>query len=419
MNPARVELTAAALSFLLFLTSTASAATYQVIYRLQGNPDAANPQAGLVADKAGHLYGTSVNGGTYGYGAVFMLTPPAPGGLWTESVLYSFTGTPDGSFPLAAVTIDSHGNLFGSTWTGGANNHGAVFELSPVSGGGWTEQVLHSFTGGLDGGSPQSTPILSSTGELFGTAFGGGSNGYGVVFGLTPPTSSGGTWTEHVIHNFDFTSSGAFPWGGLVADLSGNMYGVTESGGANGNGTAFEITRPSQTGSTEITLHSFGPAEGQNPVGNMTLDAAGNLYGTTTIGPAGYVGQFGCGVAYQLVPPGAAGGSWTENILYTFTGGADGCNSYSGLTFDRKGNLWGANSGDSGLNGDGAVFELSPPASGSGPWTETTVHDFSSGRDGMSSFSTLVLGSGGTFYGTTVYGGMQGGGEGTVFSVKP
>jgi uncharacterized repeat protein (TIGR03803 family) len=199
----------------------------------------------LVLDGAGNVYGITGGGGTYDYGMAFELMP-AGGGSWTETVLHSFGGTGDGSFPQGGLTLGGSGNLYGTTEDGGAYGGGTVFELTPAGGGNWTETIIHSFThtsGGPDGFSPSSDVIFDSAGNLYGTTGAGGIYGLGLVFELSP--AAGGSWTEAFLHNFQQTipgTDGYTPGPMLVFDSSGNLYGTTVYGGANLGGTVFELT---------------------------------------------------------------------------------------------------------------------------------------------------------------------------------
>lgn len=400
----------------LTLATSAMATQYAVIYRFHGAPDGQYPTGDLVADPAGNLYGTTSAGGSNGLGSVYQLTPPTSGKLWAETVLYSFATGGDGTNPVAGLVRDAAGNLYGTTFIGGQGFAGTVFELSPPSsaGGAWTEKVLYSFTGFADGSRPQCKLLLAKNGALMGTTFSGGAHSAGTVFKLTPPSVPGGAWVESILYSFTGRGDGAFPWPGVVADKAGNLYGVNEANGVNSYGTAFELSPPvGGVGAWQETiLHSFGLFEGANPVGELVLDQAGNVYGMTNVGP----GSVSCGTVFQLVPPASKGGAWTENILYTFTCGNDGGDPYSGLVFDSAGDLLGADAYQ-GSYGGGAIFKLSPSA---GAWTETTLHDFAGGPDGMESYSTLIRGKGGAYFGATVTGG---GGTnssfGTIFELKP
>ncbi|MFI5115931.1 MAG: choice-of-anchor tandem repeat GloVer-containing protein, partial [Terriglobales bacterium] len=286
-----IELMAALAIFtaILLVTGIGAAAQEKVLYTFQGGTgDGAFPQAGLIFDTAGNLYGTTSLGGAYGFGTVFELTPTA-GGTWTEKVLYSFKndGT-DGSNPKAGVIFDAAGNLYGTTSLGGAGvcqgaGCGTVFELTPAAGGTWTEKVLHSFGGATDGVIPEAGLIFDAAGNLYGTTGYGGPYNWGTVFELTP--AAGGTWTENVLYSFQ------------------------------------------------------GGADGAGPAAGLVFDAAGNLYGTTEVGGAGVCQGNGCGTVFELTP--AAGGTWTENVLYRFQSGADGANPYDALIFDAAGNLYG------------------------------------------------------------------------------
>jgi uncharacterized repeat protein (TIGR03803 family) len=348
--------------------------TQTVLYTFSGGDDGAYPQAGLVMDAKGNLYGTTSNGGDMsgsvcsglgGCGVVFELSPPSGGsGSWTYSTLHTFTasakGTVDGGLPYAGLTFDSaQVNLYGTTAGGGALGYGTVFELSP-SGSSWTETVLYSFAGNPDGGSDGDSPLASvvfdSQGNLYGTTNTGGS-GKGVVFELTPPTGHGAPWTESVI--FAFTGkSGAYPYAGLTIDSKGNLYGTTAIGGARN-----------------------GPCNPTN----------------------------GCGVAYELISDG--NGSWDESVIFTFESGSDGGYPYAGLVLSN-GNLYGTTvqgGNTTGANcsytvGCGVVFELTPPT-GNGSWSETVLYDFNGGSDGGFPYAAPMLDSSGNIYGTTSYGG--------------
>jgi uncharacterized repeat protein (TIGR03803 family) len=371
----------------------------------------------VIFDAAGNLYGTTSTGGAYGSGTVFELTPTA-GGTWSEKVLYSFKndGT-DGINPKAGVIFDAAGNLYGTTSHGSPSHQGTVFELTPAVGGTWTEKVLHSFINdGMDGGIPEAGPLIfDAAGNLYGTTFTGGAYGSGTVFELTP--AAGGTWTEKVLYSFNpFNGAdGAAPYDGLIFDAAGNLYGTTEVGGTGGCGgyscgTVFELTPAAGGTWTEKVLYRFqGGADGAYPYdAGVIFDAAGNLYGTTYAG-----GTSGAGTVFELTR--AAGGTWTEKVLYRFQGGADGAVPVGGLIFDATGNLYGTacqgGAGGCGGYGCGSVFELTPAAGGT--WTENVLHSFSDTPDGAGPEGGLVLDSAGNLYGTTDGGGPSG--FGTVF----
>jgi uncharacterized repeat protein (TIGR03803 family) len=225
------------------LTAPISASSFAVLYTFGGPPgDGANPQASMITDATGALYGTTLSGGQSNAGTVFKLTPVA-GGTWTETVLYSFTGGNDGRWPTSNLLFDASGALYGVTQFGGLNNSGTVFKLTPPStvGAGWTETVLHAFAGGSDGAGPLAGLIFDGSGALYGTTPTGGANNQGTIFKLTPPAAAGGAWTESILWNFTGGNDGSFPGnGGLVADTSGALYGTTYQGGAYGGGTIYQ-----------------------------------------------------------------------------------------------------------------------------------------------------------------------------------
>ncbi len=338
--------------------------------------------------------------------ALLLLAIPALASS-TESVLYSFAGgTADGMYPTAALVSDKSGNLYGTTSEGGnstvcgifGGSCGVVFQLTPVSGGGWTETVLYEFTGGADGGTPYDTLVIDDKGNLYGTASVGGASNMGTVFELSP--SSNGAWTETVLHSFAGGSDGANPRAGLILKQN-KLYGTTMSGGTGTQcgffggpcGTVFELARD-KTGWTESVLYSFTGTGGDGgvPYAGVTVGKNGNLYGTTFQN-----GTNGCGTVFELKH---AKGTWAENTLYEFTGGNDGKASYGGVIFDPEGNLYGVTS-QGGTGGGGTVFELMPGKAG---WALTTLHAFTGSPDGSYSEAGLVL-RGKNLYGTTFGGG--------------
>jgi len=402
-----------------------------VLHRFPGaNGDGATPQAPLAVDVAGNLYGTTYYGGEnkdcqgfnhvyVGCGIAFELSPPmSSGGGWTESVIYTFTG-PDGAYPNGGLVFDSAGNLYGVTAGGGSTGYGVVYELSPPgSSGEWTETVLYSFGFGL--GNPSGTLVFDQAGNLYGE-----SSAYlycGIVFQLAP--SQGGTWTENVLYSFQGKTDGCEPSGGLIFDHAGNLYGVTTPD--LGSGNVFKLS-PSSGGSwTETTLHTFqGLGDGSYPVGPLTI-SKGALYGTTTQGGNSGCSGNGCGVVYQLLP----GGQY-QIIHHFLANTTDGSRPEAGMIADPSGNLYGTASqgGGSpycGYTGCGAVYELSPPSQSGGDWTETTLYGFSNfNGDGSYPQAVLLLVKGGVLVGTTADGGDgnctrgQSSGCGTVFAVVP
>jgi uncharacterized repeat protein (TIGR03803 family) len=387
---------------LTLLAASASAATEKVLYSFNGK-DGAEPYATLIFDVSGNLYGTTFSGGLHDHGAVFELMPKAGGG-WTEKVLHSFNIN-DGASPQVGLIFDTSGNLYGTTYEGGAHDSGTVFELSPKAGGAWTEKVIHSFDT-TDGYCPCAALIVDVSGNLYGTTVLGGASGYGTVFELTPTT--GGTWTEKVLHSFDnSTTEGHGPTSSLTLDASGDLYGTTPDGGAHGFGTVFEL-KPANGTWSEKVLYSFNPhTQDGFGVSDLIFDASGNLYGTTRYG-----GADDFGLVFELSPK--AGGRWTEKVLHNFSkNGKDGIYPAAGLIFDKSGNLYGTTL-YGGTDSGGTVFQLTP--TGGGNWTETRLHNFN-GTDGAAPWGALIFDAAGNLYGTTISGGAQA--DGTVFEIAP
>ncbi len=395
----RWRATLAIVSVPLFVISTWAATQEKV-------PHNSNPNS--TGDAASNRRGTTNEGGTYYSGTVFELTPEASGN-WTEKVLGHVGRSPSPTGFVdenGALISDAAGNLYGTTEYGGTYGCGVAFELTPESGGSWTEKVLHSFGDSTDGISPsQAGLIFDAAGNLYGTT----SNKQGTVFELTP-TKDGG-WTEKILHSFNGTDGG-FPFAGLTIDAAGNLYGTTYEGGTYNSGTVFELTPTKGGGWTEKVLHSFGNgADGAFPRAGLIFDSAGNLYGTTSQGgaynscmptiPRNNIST--CGTVFELTPK--AGGRWTERVLYSFNhNGTDGYDPLAGLIFDAAGNLYGTTSMGGSENGRGCflgcgtVFELTPTKGGG--WTEKVVHNFD-GTDGVSPSAGLIIDAAGNLYGTT------------------
>jgi uncharacterized repeat protein (TIGR03803 family) len=350
-----------------------------------------------------------------------------------EKTLYNFTyrNQAGGDNPLAGLIFDQAGNLYGTTVEKGVNYWGVVFKLAPNGDGTWTESVLYSFRDGSDGAYPWAGLIFDQAGNLYGTTSWGGDSsctygygyGCGVVFKLAP--NSDGSWTESVLYTFTGGADGAVPAAGLIFDQSGNLYGTASAGGAQGDGVVFELTPNADGTWTENVLHAFaGGKDGVGPVAGLILDQAGNLYGTTSGGgiiKCGGSGS-GCGTVFKLAPN--ADGSWTETVLHAFAGGKDGVGPLAGLIFDQAGNLY-STASSGGAYGDGIAFQLKP-TSGGKRWKETVMHTFAGGKDGAGPLAALVFDASGNLYGTTEYGGhawCPGGskniGCGVAFELKP
>jgi uncharacterized repeat protein (TIGR03803 family) len=321
--------------------------TEAVIYSFQG-ADGAAPAAGLIFDQVGNLYGTTSTGGKYHVGTVFQLTPS--GGVWTETVLHSFTDK-DGSHPLASLVFDQAGNLYGTTLFGGATHNGTVFQLK-LSGGVWTETVLHNFTGRNDGIDPEAGLIVDQNGALYGTTMAGN------VFKLTPPAQGHAKWTFKSLYNLGVGQDGGpLSPGTLLAGKNGVLYGTQKFGNGPANaGAVFQLTPPAKHGSwTATTIYRFaGGSDGLYAYAGAIADGAGNLHGTT----AGD-GQTYFGTVYKLSPPAKKGGNWTKTTLYAFTGGQDGSGPYAPLIFGKGGGLYSTTT-SGGSYGNGTVFEIVP-----------------------------------------------------------
>lgn len=396
--------------FLLMLSPLASARGngFRTIHHFQPGRDGSGPYAGLISDSVGNLYGITVNGGFAGYGTIFKLTPNA-NGRWSETLLYSFTGNGDGANPQAGLILDASGNLLGTTLGGGAQGAGTVFMLNSSRDGSWSETVLYSFTGGQDGAVPVADLISDAHGDLFGTTLSGGSEncvlGCGVVFELTQ--GIGGSWSEKVIHSFDSQGSdGFYPFGTLMFDVEGRLYGTTEKGGQYGDGTVFQLVQNDDGTWAESMLHSFNGKDGSHPMASLIFDAQGSLYGTTNEG-----GAHNLGVTFQLTPDGKGG--WDERILHSFRRvPTDGVLPKAGLAFDKSGNLYGTTIGGGSVN-DGTIFRLTPTVGDR--WHETVVHSFRN-RPGCNPTARLLVDPQGVLFGTT-YGCFSG--EGSAFTLTP
>jgi uncharacterized repeat protein (TIGR03803 family) len=382
-----------------------AASTTKLIYSFAGNADGEYTDTELVADSAGNLYGTSVQGGIYGGGTVFQVTPAG-----VHTVLYNFTGSADGGEPYKGVTLDAEGNLYGTAVTGGGGSCeggcGVVFKLT-YSGGIWTQSVIHMFTGGSDGSGPGSPVAIDKHGTVWGTTPTGGAYGVGVVYQLRRAT--GGDWTLHVAHTFTGGSDGGGGSAGrFFIDAAGNLYNVCTVGGANGFGTVYELSL--NQGKWQLTtLYAFkDQPDGALPYGGVISDKAGNLYGTTY-----YAGVHDVGTVYKLT---RSGSTWTESVLYSFKGGTDGASPISSLVSDAAGNLYGTTSdGGAASCSCGVIFKMSRGATGK--WTESVAYRFPGTPQPGFAYNGMVRDSEGNFYGATVHGGT--GNDGAIYEFRP
>lgn len=381
----------AALALVLTTCPSARAQTFTSLYSFQGSPDGANPAGALAEDPSGNIYGTT-NGGGAGEGIVFMISPAGQ-----ETPCYTFAGYPDGAFPNGGLLVNPAGSiLYGTTESGGSSNAGSIFQLGlPCNG---ADTVLYNFNTSADGFFVQSGVILGASGDLYGTTQFGGSQGDGTVFAIDPSSQSEVAPFPVALNGAD----GAAPYGGLVQDPSGNLYGSTTFGGANGFGAIFEINSSGQV----TTLYSFtAQSDGAFPYGTLVIDSKGNLYGTTNGG-----GSNGLGTVFEYLP--SSPGQVTPLHQFAGVASGDGANSLGGLVMDAAGNLYGVTqqggaSCTYSTGGCGTVFEIS--ASGN----ETVLHTFN-GTDGYLPYANLILDpKTNTLYGTTNQGGTAN--LGTVF----
>jgi uncharacterized repeat protein (TIGR03803 family) len=413
----------------------------KVLYSFTGGKDGGSPDAALTQDRDGNLFGTTNGGGTANLGVVFKLERSGH-----ETVLHTFTRGPEGNQPyLAGVILDPDGNLYGTTSFNGSGGAGAVYKLDQSG----TASVVYAFPGNVGGQySYNAGVILGSDGQLFGTTDYGGGHGAGVLYeldrkgdektlytfdfftanGFGQPTAGvirdsagnfyGTTFIgqadtgygygvvykidaaghAEVLHNFTGGADGGDPYGGVILDSKGNVYGTAAGGGDSNNGAVFEIEKSKH----ERVLYSFtGGADGGSPLGSLIRDSDGNFYGTTNGG-----GAAGAGVVFKIDPSGH------ETVLYSFTGGADGGYPYGGLVRDSAGNLYGATDGGGSALGAGVVFKIDHLGH------ETVLHRFTGGDDGAyPGWVDLARDSAGNLYGTTIGGGADD--EGVVFKIDP
>jgi uncharacterized repeat protein (TIGR03803 family) len=312
----------------------------------------------------------------------------------TFTVLHQFSG-PDGAAPVAGLTMDRAGNLYGTALIGGQGFQycnlgcGTVFKLTH-SGSGWVFTPIYRFSG-QDGANPQARVVFGPDGALYGTATQGGANGRGVVFQLRPSATFCKAiqcpWTETILHNFARSNDGSYPGSGdLLFDSAGNIWGTTGDGGDSFSGTVYQLVR-SNGSWTENVIHSFGaPGDGSRPAAGLIMDSQGNLYGTTQNG-----GSTQGGTVYQLTPSGAG---WTETVIHSFDNATEGSIPLGGVIFDAAGNLYGTTSAG-GLSFSGGVYELTPTGNG---WVSNLLYFFTNAYVG--SRASLTFGANGKLYGT-------------------
>jgi len=403
LNPSLRRITRLFCAGMLATTTWMQAQTLTVLHTFTGGADGYEPFAGVTLDQQGRIYGTTYSGGSHEAGVVYRVVRGGEG--WVLSPIYTFGSLDhDGSTPLSRVVFGPGGLLYGTTNYGGAENQGTVFSLRPPAAAcktalcPWEETILYSFTGGADGAGPEyGDLIFDQAGNIYGTTFGGGSSGDGVVFKLTP---SGGGWTESVIWSFTGGSDGGGLFGGVIFDSAGNLYGTTTFDGGHGYGTVFELS-PTQSGWSETTLYSFTGEYGYGS-GGLIIDARGNLFGITGLLEGGisaayeltpqnggwsfkllqnfgdeYIaavaaptfdsqgslygplpttgGELNGGEIFKLTP---SGNQWVYRSFYTFDGSNSGT-PLGAVTFDASGNMYGTGI-DGGSDYNGTVWEITP-----------------------------------------------------------
>jgi hypothetical protein len=414
-----------ALPFTLKNASAASAES--VIFRFPANhADGYFPDGQLTQDSSGVLYGTTALGGVgTGYnGMIFKFVPPTGAQTTGQlTVLYRFTGA-SGADPRGSLALGENGALYGTTPLGGdGSNDGTIFELLPPAAGKttWTQVLIRAFAHGIDGNSPAPGVLVAKNGRLYGALAGGNSTGYGAIFAFIPPASGMTAWTEKIIYNFTGGTDGFAPGGPLISDRTGALYGTTADSGTlpfgARDGTIFKLTPPAagKTSWTKTTLYTFkGAADGSIPLGTLLRDSSGALYGAT---------KAGNGTVFKLTPPAKGKTAWALTTLYSFKGGADGQTPSSGLIMDKTGALIGTTFEGGTAQSRGTVFKLTPPKTATGKWTETVLHAFTGGNDGISPGGVLVSPTG-LLFGVASYGGNTGcagapnpGGCGTIFKL--
>ena len=400
----------------LVLPVTLSAQTYTVLHNF-AYQDGIWPQAGVILGPHGQIYGTTWQGGESGFGTVYELAPPtSPGGAWSEVTIHSFSG-PDGEYPRGGLVRGPNGAIYGVASTSSSGDATVLALNHPTAGSTvWPETILYQI--------PAADYNFDSadTGAL---VFGRGRSLYGTygesrVYRLAPPSVAGGAWTEATL-----SDSGITPVGTLAVGTDGTLYGVSTYGGEGtcnaGCGMVFSMTPPAASGGpwTKKILYTFEPrkGDGYNPHAGLVLAPSGVLYGTTAHGGGG--SPAGKGTVFSLTPPTIPGAPMTETILHVFdqqTG--DGFAPNASLVLGPNGVLYGTTT-YGGARGEGTVFELAPPAAPGGSWTETILHNFAGNGGDADGYEPngIVLGPNETLYGTTFYGGSSG--YGIVFSLRP
>ena len=405
-------------ALLVLAAGAAHAQTETIIYTTNGGSEGTAVLSGLLPGKSGHFFAVAQQAGTTDNGTAFRINPPAAGSTaYTDTVLWTFDGT-DANGPKSNLISDAAGNLYGTAFQGGSNFNGVVFKLTPPPRGktAWSESAIFDpFNTGTLGNGPVGILARDSSGNIYGVTEDGGPANDGVVFELTPPAAGQTAWTPTPIWSFTGGADGSRPVAGLVRNAkTGVLYGTTYQGGTGSCacGVVFSLTPPAVPGGawTQTTLHSFSGADGSYPQAYVTLGAGGAIYGTASSG-----GASGNGTVFKLTPPKKGKTEWGFSTVWSFSG-SDGSGPYAAVIEDGAGALFGTTylGGSAGL---GAAFSVTPPASGSGPWTIRVLHSFiGAGVDGYQPFGALVANKAGVLFGTTRSGGVSGG-DSTIYTL--
>jgi uncharacterized repeat protein (TIGR03803 family) len=384
------------------------------LHAFAGGADGRIPNGPLIADAAGNLYGTTAAGGPADDGVVFELSPPASqSGSWTETILYDFQGGADGRNPQWGLIADTAGNLYGTTLNGGSDYTGSVFQLSPPSSGkgSWTEHILHTFRGQLDGLNPYYGVTMDANGNLYGGTSAGGKYGFGTIFEVSPPPAGKSHWQEQVLYSFPSTPPlSGFPVGVPTLGPNGVLYGSAEGGGKDYSGVIYELTPPPagkkqwsyQVIDTPVGRAGFGTS------GSFYIDAAGALYSN------GGGGAKRGGTVWKLSPPAPGKAKWGSSLLASFPSGTSLTGPEAPLTHAADGSFYGVTYGLSTYGGD--VFHLVPPAPGKTKWKLETLYTITADENPFLDPGVLLDASGDIF-GATLYGGIND--NGIVYELTP
>jgi uncharacterized repeat protein (TIGR03803 family) len=389
---------------------------YEVIQSFAAVGRGAKTPKGLAVDKVGNLYGSTWTGGPGGWGTIFELIPPSLfRSDWEMRVLSNVKNGPIGTGPFWSM-IAQNGDLYGATTSGGVRGGGTLYKFG-FSDHGWGEPTPLFHFAGRSSPDDMVSELISDSSGLYGTTKGAGGRDAGTVFKLSLGPDG---WTMTILHRFSGDNDdGAYPMGGLTMDKTGALYGTTSGGGGKwGVGTVFKLT-PTEHGWDETLIYTFIQKPGYFgdggllPMAGLTLGDDGTLYGTTGGG-----GKFGDGVVFSLMPSDHNG--WSHHVLYNFKREVgEGSAPNSRLVFGRSGALYGTTKygGDMpGYSGFGTVFKLVPTATG---WSEVVLHCFTGGADGAQPTGTLIRDPSGNIFGTTLGAARSGvGSDGTVFEIS-